>query len=207
MMSAPAERPRRVGIFGGTFDPIHLGHLLLAEEARYQLSLDTVLLVPAGDPPHKQDREITAVHHRLCMVELATVAEDYLHISRVDAERPGPHFAVDMVQRLYDEAQTTTEFFFLMGLDSLRELPRWHQADWLVAHCRLAVLNRPEVTIDWEKLEQALPGVRKSVQRLSMPEIAIASHALRRRVAHGQPIRHQVPVAVEAYIYKYGLYR
>jgi|JI10StandDraft_1071094.scaffolds.fasta_scaffold206290_2 nicotinate-nucleotide adenylyltransferase len=198
---------RKAGILGGTFDPVHIGHLILAEEAWFQLGLDRVYLVPAGDPPHKRDRRLAAVEHRVRMAELATADVDYAMVSRVDADRPGPHYTVDMVQLLEQQEGPDTDLYFLMGMDSLRDLPTWYKADWLVEHVRLVALSRHDVALDWEQLETALPGVRRRVIILDMPELEIASHVLQERVRRGQPIRHQVPRAVEAYIHKHNLYR
>jgi len=197
----------RIGVFGGTFDPIHIGHLILAEEAWFQLKLDCVYLVPAGDPPHKQDRRLTLVEHRIRMAELATAEIDYLQVSRIDADRPGPHYTVDMVRLLRQQVGPAVEIYFLMGMDSLRDLPKWYDPAWLVENCTLVALSRHDVELDWEKLNAALPGIRDRVIILDMPELEIASHAIQARVRDGQPIRHQVPRAVEAYIYKHGLYR
>lgn len=198
---------RRIGIFGGTFDPIHIGHLILAEEAWFQLQLDHVYLAPAGDPPHKLGRQLAPVRDRLFMAELAAADIDSLLVSSIDADRPGPHYTSDLVRLLQTEAGPDTEFYFLMGMDSLRDLPSWHDASWLVENARLVALSRHDVTLDWEALETALPGVRSRVIILDMPELEIASHVIQQRVRNGQPIRHMVPRSVEAYIHKHNLYR
>lgn len=197
----------RIGIFGGTFDPIHIGHLILAEEAWFRLKLDRVYLVPAGDPPHKQDRRLSPVEDRVRMAELATPDIDYIKVSRIDADRPGPHYTKDMVRLVRQRVGVDTEIYFLMGMDSLRDLPTWRQARWLVENCRLVALSRHDVDLDWAMLEEALPGVRERVTILDMPELEIASNMIQRRVRNGQPIRHQVPRAVEEYIYSHDLYR
>ncbi len=197
----------RVGIFGGTFDPPHIGHLILAEEAWFQLGLDIITIVPAGDPPHKRDRRLSPAESRVRMVEAAIVGNPHLQLSRVDVDRPGPHYTIDMVRLLRDSLPAGTELFFLMGSDSLRDLPNWHQADRLVANCRLVALSRHDVTLDWEYLEGALPGLRERVIQLNMPELEIASHILQARVRTGQPIRYQVPDAVEQIIVGEELYR
>jgi len=184
---------KRIAIFGGTFDPIHIGHLILAEEAHFQLALDQVYLVPAGDPPHKQDRRLTKMSDRLTMCELATSDIEYISLSRVDTDRPGPHYTADMVRLMRQEVGPDTQLFFLMGMDSLRDLPTWREAPWLVENCTLVALSRHDVTLDWNKLEAALPGLRERVIILDMPELEIASHQIQRRVQLGQPIRHQVP--------------
>jgi nicotinate-nucleotide adenylyltransferase len=198
---------RRIGIFGGTFDPPHIGHLILAEEAWFQLKLDCVYLVPAGNPPHKQGQQLAPVEERLAMCRLAIEGIDHLVVSRIDADRPGPHFTSDMVRLLRGQVGPETELYFLMGMDSLRDLPTWHEAAWLVRNCTLVALSRHDVDLDWERLESALPGLRRHVIILDMPELEIASHTLRARVQNGWPIRHQVPRAVELYIYAHGLYK
>lgn len=197
----------RIGILGGTFDPPHIGHLILAEEAWFQLKLDRVLLVPAGDPPHKRGLPLSPAFHRVRMVELAIADNPHLELSRVDVDRPGPHYTIDMVNLLRQQFPADTELYFLMGLDSLAELPRWHRAAELVAACRLVALSRPDVHLDWEYLESKLPGIRQRVVLLDMPELEIASHVLQQRVRQGWPIRYQVLPAVEAYIYHHNLYR
>lgn len=197
----------RVGIFGGTFDPPHIGHLILAEEAWFQLKLDAVIIVPAGDPPHKRNRRLSAAASRVRMVTAAIVGNDHFVLSRVDVDRPGPHYTIDMVRLLRDSLPAGSELFFLMGSDSLRDLPNWHLADRLVANCRLVALARHDVTLDWEYLEGALPGLHARVIQLDMPELEIASHILQERIRTGQPIRYQVPEAVEAIIAAEGLYR
>lgn len=207
MMNQRRLNLRRVGILGGTFDPIHIGHLILAEEAWFQLQLDRVYLTPAGDPPHKVGRQLAPVRNRLHMAELATADIDYIIVSSIDADRPGPHYTSDMVRLLQAEAGPNTELYFLMGMDSLRDLPTWHEAAWLVEHARLVALSRHDVKLNWDALEAALPGIRSRVIILDMPELEIASHVIQQRVRNGQPIRHMVPRSVEAYIYKHNLYR
>lgn len=197
----------RIGIFGGTFDPIHFGHLILAVEARFQLGLDRIVLAPAGNPPHKPDSPISPLEHRLAMCRLAVAKDDEIGISLIDAERPGPHYTSDMLRLFSQGIEEESELFFLMGLDSLRDLPTWHEPAWLVRNCRLVALRRHDVEIDWAGLEAELPGVRERVLVLDMPEVEISSRDLRRRVKAGRPIRYQVPDAVERYIYDKGLYR
>ncbi len=203
----PERGALRIGIFGGTFDPIHIGHLILAEEAWFQLKLDRVYLVPAGDPPHKQNRRLTGVEHRIRMAQLATADSDYIRVSRVDADRPGPHYTAEMVRIVRQRVDRQVELYFLMGMDSLGDLPTWNEAQWLVDNCRLVALSRHDVAIDWERLNSALPGVQEKVIILDMPELEIASHIIQRRVRSGQPIRYQVPRLVERYIREHNLYR
>lgn len=196
----------RIGVFGGSFDPIHVGHLILMEDARFQLDLDRVFLVPVADPPHKQDRKMTPVDQRVAMVEQAIADSEYATVSRIDADRPGPHYTADMLRLLQAEHGDSCELFFLMGMDSLRDLPTWHRPMWLVQNCRLVALSRHDVEIDWQQLEAELPGVLERVVILEMPEIEISSSVLRRRVRDGLPIRYQVLDCTETYIRENGLY-
>jgi nicotinate-nucleotide adenylyltransferase len=198
---------KRIGVFGGTFDPIHIGHLILAVEARHQLQLDQVVLAPAGDPPHKHGDPLSPLHHRVAMCRLAIADDNELGISLIDAERPGPHYTSDMLRLFRNEMEADAQIYFLMGLDSLRDLPTWHEPEWLVRNCRLVALRRHDVEIDWANLEAVLPGVSERVDVLDMPELEIASRALRERVRTEQPIRYQVPCAVERYIREKRLYR
>lgn len=202
----PLANSQRIGVLGGTFDPIHLGHLILAEEARSQLQLDRIYFVPAGDPPHKQEQVITPVEHRIRMVELATAAADSFWVSRVDADRPGPHYTTDMMPLLQAELGPAAQLYFLIGSDSLRDLPTWHNPGWLLEHCHLVAFTRPNSEPDWAVLESTFPGVRNCVTLLKMPLLEISSSDLRARVQAGQTIRYQVPCAVEAYIRKHRLY-
>ncbi len=198
--------PFRAGLLGGTFDPIHIGHLILAEEARDQLDLSVVYFVPAGDPPHKRDRRLAPVAHRLRMAELAVAGNARFQVSRVDADRPGPHYTIDMVNIVRGQMPPGGELYFLMGYDSLTELPTWHTPQALVAACHLVALTRYNVPVNWEDLERELPGIRERVTLLDMPELEIASHHIQARVRAGRSIRYLVPEAVCAYIREQGLY-
>lgn len=196
----------RIGLFGGTFDPVHIGHLILCQEAHYQLGLDRILLLPAADPPHKRDRQVTPVSHRIEMLSLAIKDVAYLSINRVDVDRPGPHYSVDTVQILQAELGDQADLYFLMGMDSLRNLPTWHRPEWLAAHCNLVTFQRAGVELDWASLERSLPGIHRKVSILAMPELEISSRDIRRRIQEGRPIRYMVPESVAEYIRTKGIY-
>jgi nicotinate-nucleotide adenylyltransferase len=198
----------RLGVLGGTFDPIHFGHLLAAEEARVTLRLDRVLFAPAGDPPHKQGYAILPVTHRLRMVRLAIADNPAFEISTVDLDRPGPHYTVDTIQLLCDKWDTgADETFFIMGVDSLAHLLTWHQPDQLIELCRLAVVARPGYRADLVKLEAAMPDVSRRLDWVEMPVLGISSSDLQRRVREERSIRYQVPAAVAEYVTEHRLYR
>lgn len=196
----------RWGILGGTFDPVHYGHLLLAEGAREMLSLDRVLFVPAGDPPHKLNEPHTAPVHRLKMLELALADNPHFFLSRMDLDRPGPHYSSDMLELVQQDAGPTVELYFLMGLDSLNGLLSWHEPARLLDICRLVVANRPGYDVDMQKMTAALPGLEERLEWITIPMVEIAGVDLRRRVRAGRSIRYQVPEPVRAYIQQLGLY-
>lgn len=195
----------RAGLLGGTFDPVHIGHLILAETARDLLALDHVYFVPAADPPHKQGLVTAQVHDRLAMLRLAIDDNPQFSISSVDLDRPGPHYTVDMVQILQRQL-AGVELWFLMGLDSLIDLPTWHDPDRLRHLVRLAAATRPGYEVDWTPLEAVMPGLSHEVTLLPMPGVSIASHNLRQRLQQGRSVRYMVPEAVRQYIRGHELY-
>ncbi len=198
---------RRLGILGGTFDPIHHGHLVAAQEVQHQLALDQVLFVPAGTPPHKPPQPISPIHHRLRMVELAIAGKPHFALSRLDADRPGPCYTVDTLQLLRREWGPGPLFVFIIGADSLADLLTWHQPQRLIELCELAAVTRPGVEVDLPRLAEHLPGITARLHLVQMPLLEISSSDLRARVRAGRPISYLVPPTVEAYILEQGLYR
>jgi nicotinate-nucleotide adenylyltransferase len=197
---------QRIGIFGGTFDPIHHGHLIIAAELRYQLGLDRVLFLPAGQPPHKTDHDVTSDAHRLLMLEAALAEDSCFEISYVDIQNTGLSYTADSMrthQKLYPDA----EIMFLMGQDSFRDLPYWHQPGRIVELVRLGVALRPGVVVDLEYIYHRVPEAEGRVDFVDVPLIQIASSDIRRRVRSGQPIHYHVPPVVERYIWQHGLYQ
>jgi len=195
----------RLGVIGGTFDPPHYGHLALAENGRVQLGLDRVLFVLAGQPPHKSGRPIAPAHHRVAMVEAAIADNSAFVLSRIDLDRPGPHYTVGMLallRREYPEAA----LFFLVGEDSLAQFLTWRDPAGIVRQARLAVMQRSGYEPDLEMLEQAVQGIRERMVWLDAPYLDIAASDLRRRVREGLPLRYLVPPPVEAYILRHRLY-
>lgn len=198
--------PRRIGVFGGTFDPVHLGHLIIAEELRYQLQLDCVLFLPARQPPHKTDRAITTEAHRVTMLELALAGNPFFTVSTVDLDRPGPSFTADSLEILHRNVPEST-LYFLMGEDSLRDLPTWHDPSRIARQAYLGVALRPDVRLDVEAVVRQVPEARERIEMVSVPLIGISSQSIRQRVREGLPIRYQVPLEVERYIDRQRLYR
>jgi nicotinate-nucleotide adenylyltransferase len=196
----------RIGIFGGTFDPPHLGHLIIATELRHALALDRILFVPAGRPPHKAGQIISDDRHRLAMLELALADAPEFEVSTVDLDRGGPSYTSETLLLLQRQLRPA-EFVFLMGEDSLRDLPTWHRPDLIAARAELGVARRPGVDLDLASIYAAVPAARDRVHLVEVPEIEVSSRDLRRRAMLDLPIRYQVPRAVEEYIHRHGLYR
>lgn len=203
--SPQGPEPERIGVIGGTFDPPHYAHLVLAENGLAQLHLDRVLFVPAGRPPHKPDEPITPVDHRLAMLDEAIADNASFCLSRVDVERRGPHFTVDML-RILDEDYPDAIIFFLMGGDSLAEFTTWRDPAGILEQARLAVMRRPGSETDLSALRETLPSISDRLVWLDAPYLEISGTDLRRRVSEGLPIRYLVPPGVGAYIRHSGLY-
>jgi len=198
----------QLGILGGTFDPIHVGHLLMAEIARETLTLDRVLLVPAADPPHKRGVRKTAAYHRRRMVELAIAGNTAFELCLFDLERPGPHYSVDMVRGIRTQyALAADACHFLIGSDSLADLSTWHNPHELAKLCRLAVACRPAYQPDLAGLEKEIPGIKSRLNWVPIPAVDFAASTIRTRVRSGQTIRYQVPDAVWRYITDQRLYQ
>jgi len=198
-----------IGVLGGTFDPIHMGHLIIAEEVRARLDLAEVLFVPAGQPWLKLNNAnaISPPQHRVEMVRLAIADEPAFKLSTMEIDRPGPSYTVDTMAELRNQIGADDKLFFILGWDNLNQLPRWHQPSRLVKLCRLVPLRRVGVASpDLDSLEAAIPGLAKSLVMLDTPQIEISASEIRARVARGLSIHQLVPEPVERYIIEHGLY-
>jgi nicotinate-nucleotide adenylyltransferase len=199
--------PILIGLFGGTFDPPHIGHLILSAEAQAQLGLDRLLWILTPDPPHKQGQPITPLEHRLAMVNLAISKDRRFELSTVEIDRPGPHYALDTVKKI-SEQNPTADIVYLMGGDSLHDLPTWHRPkDLLTALHSIGVMRRPCDSINLPALEKIIPGLTAKIRYVDAPLLEIASHEIRQRVATGRPFRYFLTPAVYNYIKKNNLYR
>jgi nicotinate-nucleotide adenylyltransferase len=197
----------RVGLFGGTFDPPHMGHLILASEAKSQLELSRVLWTVTPDPPHKQDQSITSLEHRLAMVKLAIQDEPSFELSDVELSRPGPHYTADTIKLLAQE-NPHSEIVPIIGADSLNDLPTWHQPkEILYAAHWVGVMRRPGEETNLEALEHKLPGISSKIHYVEAPLLEIASREIRDRVATGKPFRYYLPESVYEYIERHHLYQ
>ena len=219
-MPAGAARPRtpamtrRIGLFGGTFDPPHVGHLALAEWARESLRLDRVLFVPAGRPPHKGRARLSAVAHRLAMTRLAVRDNPAFTVSSLEARRDGPSFTVDTLRALR-RREPRARVFLLMGADSLEEFPTWRDPEAILAFATLVVAPRPGASpapgrVPWRGTPEAgsrrLAGARR-IAWLGCPVLDVSSSAIRARLRSGRTARYLVPDAVARYIARHRLYR
>ena len=196
-----------IGVLGGTFDPIHVGHLILAEEVRARLNLAGILFVPAGQPWLKADSLISPAEHRVEMVRLAIADKPYFKLSIMEIERAGSTYTVDTITELKARLEAGDELFFILGWDNLTELPRWRQPSRLITMCRLVAVPRPGYPLpDLKALEAVIPGLSQRVTLMDRPEIDISASAIRDRVAQGLSIRRLVPEPVERYIKEHKLY-
>jgi nicotinate-nucleotide adenylyltransferase len=199
----------RLGLFGGSFDPIHFGHLIAARAIREQRNLDTVLFLPSCRPPHKKGKELAPAHHRAQMVRLAIQDEEGFAFDDFDLSRAGPCFTIDTVAH-FQEIFPSAELFWFIGADSLMDLPSWHRAAELISMCSIVTASRSDQIVDWNVLERAFgPSPREKLRGgvAETPVIDISSTVVRQRVAHGRSIRFLVPEVVRGYIEKHGLYR
>ena len=188
---------------GGTFDPIHLGHLLTAESAREALELDEVVFVPAARPPHRGEAAAASAEHRYAMALIATAAHPAFRVSRVEIERDGPSYSIDTVRHFQAEGQ---ELFFLLGADAVLEIATWRSWRELLAACTFVALPRPGY--DLARLHAELPTAQAArVRVVEAPGIEVSATEIRRRVRAGRSIRYLAPEGVCAYIAKHGLYR
>lgn len=200
----------RIGVFGGTFDPIHLGHLIVAEDVRTELDLDAVLFVPNREPPHKAGETGAPAEDRAAMVRAAVGTNPWFRLELSELERPGPSFAVDTLRGLRDR-RPGDELLFLLGTDALAGLPSWRRPEALIGEFRLVAMRRPDeeghLSASLRDLERRFPELSERVTLVDVPVIGISSREIRERVKAGRSIRYLAPEPVEAYIDQHGLYR
>ena len=198
----------RVGVVGGTFDPVHLGHLAMGEEARVQLALDRVLFLPAGQPWMKEGKPLGPAKDRVQMLRLAIASNPHFQVCLEEVTRPGPTYTVDTLMKLMEELRPETRIFFIVGQDAMQDFHRWKEPEKLLGLCTLAIAERPGYgKFDLADLASMFPEAGERVQAFAMPAIGISSTEVRRRAAEGVSLRYHVPDAVAAYIEEHGLYR
>lgn len=207
MPSGNGEK-KLIGVLGGTFDPVHNGHMAIAREARAELELEKVLFIPAGRPWMKESQAITPVEHRVAMLRLAIAGLGWCRLTTIEVDRPGPTYTVDTLEELHGKYSGTAELFFIMGWDNLLELPRWREPRRVIELCTLVALPRPGSPCpDVNALEQQVPGLQSHLIVLERPEVDVSGTEIRERMAKGLPITDLMPAAVERYIRDKGLYR
>ena len=196
-----------IGILGGTFDPVHIGHLSIAKAAMDQAALERVLFIPAGQPRLKQAKPVASITHRIEMVRLAIAGDPIFQVCELEAARPGPTYSVDTVEELSVKLGPGTELFFILGLDVLGQLDRWKDPGRVLKFCRLLVLDRPgEQGFDWPDFYNRVPKAKDRVQVVTAPLVDVSATGLRQRASAGEPLSEMVPDAVAEYIQKQGLY-
>ncbi|NMB62202.1 MAG: nicotinate (nicotinamide) nucleotide adenylyltransferase [Chloroflexi bacterium] len=196
----------RLGVFGGTFDPPHVGHLILAMEAFDQLHLDKILWVIAPNPPHKMGKVITPIEQRIKMVRIAIDGDAMFALSRVDIDRSGPHYVLDTMRILHAEFPGD-DLVFIMGGDSLHDLPNWHEPHKFVAECsKIGVMHRPGETIDLTRLIEQLPEIKGKVEFIEAPLLEISSNKIRSLSYQNKPYRYYLPPGVYEQVQRLQLY-
>ena len=197
----------KIGVLGGTFDPVHLGHIAMAEEARDWLGLAEVILVPAGQPVLKSTGRITPAKYRVAMLYLAVAGKPHLKVSSMEIERPGPSYTVETIAALRRQYDSQAEIYFILGWDSLAQLAEWREPGRIVEMCYLAVAHRPGWSCPrLEALEKDIPGITKKVVFMDKPRLDISASAIREMAARGESIDRLVPKEVAEYIKKHKLY-
>ena len=200
-------KQRRIGVMGGTFDPIHTGHLVIAEAVREEYSLDEVLFIPAANPPHKQQQQVTPAAHRLAMTRLATGSNPYFRVSSMEIDRQGLSYTLYTMRELVQQ-YAGAEFFFITGADEMRDIQQWYHIDELLQLCHFVAAARPGCVPDITRIQEAFGKLGKArIHELPTLELEISSTDIRSRVRAGRSIRYLVPAVVEEYIYKEGLYQ
>ncbi len=198
-----------IGLMGGTFDPIHMGHLVTAEEARQQFDLNYVVFVPAGTPPHKDEKTVSLPEHRYLMTSLAVMSNPSFFVSRLEIDAVGPTYTIDTVRHFAFGDDSGPELFFITGADAILEIFTWKDYEKLLHLATFIAVSRPGYSLDhfYETLDRTAPNMRHKVHLLEIPALAVSSTFIRERVTLSKTIKYLTPEPVEQYIRKHGLYR
>lgn len=202
------KKVKKLAIMGGTFDPIHIGHLMTAEEVRHEFGIDQVVFIPTGHPPHKDNQRVTHSEHRYLMTVLATVANPHFNVSRIEIDREGTTYTVDTIKQLKAIYGEETQLYFITGADAVNEILTWNRADELLKICEFVAVTRPgyDKMHLKSKIEKLKESFECSVHFLEVPALAISSSDIRKRVQANRPIQYLVTQSVEKYIQKSRLY-
>lgn len=199
---------QRIGVFGGTFDPVHVGHLAIAERALSEAELSTVFFIPAGSPRLKRQRPVASAKQRVEMVKLAVAGNPKFQVCEIEAARPGPTYTIDTLEELTRRSTPLSELFLIVGIDVLSQLVEWKSPDRILEMCRLLVMMRPGYSrIDWPNFYANHPRVESRMEVVESISVDISATELRRRITSELSLRGLVPEAVEEYIQIHGLYR
>jgi len=198
----------KIGLMGGTFDPIHYGHLVAAEAARYEFQLDKVIFVPSGQPPHKPGYGVTTAEHRYFMTALAVTSNHHFEVSREEVNRVGPSYTVDTVKKFLAQYHGEAEIYFITGADAILEILTWKNVEELMSLCYFIAATRPGYCLDeiHQRLSSLVAYRPERIKALEVPALAISSTDIRSRVREGRPIKYLLPETVESYIIKNCLY-
>lgn len=198
----------RLGVLGGTFDPIHFGHLIAAEVVRDQFELERVLFVPAARPPHKASQRVTPAEHRLAMVRLAVSGNPYFEVSTIEIARPGASYTVDTVRTLRRQIGPAGRLYLIIGADSVLDLPTWKDPLEILEYCDILAVTRAGYDgRGFDRMVDRMVKAGGAVHRVTIPEVFISSSEIRKRISEGRSIKYLVPDAVGEYIGRTGLYR
>ncbi len=202
------EKMERIAVMGGTFDPIHHGHLVIAEQIRCEYNLDKVIFIPAGIPPHKTGLQVSDSKHRYAMALLATVTNPYFEVSKIEIEDENISYTIHTIKKLRQIYKENTELFFITGADAICDIETWKNVDELLHICRFIAATRPGLESPFveEKIKDLQKKYQADIYQMDVPALAISSTDIRRRVKTNQSIKYLVPESVEYYIYKNGLY-
>ncbi len=197
----------KLGVMGGTFDPVHYGHLVAAEGVRHEHQLDEVLFVPAGRPPHKLSQKISEAKHRLSMTQLAVASNPFFSVSDIEARRAGPSYTYDTIREV-SACYQPEEIFFITGTDAVLQILTWYRFADLLNLCYFVAVTRPGYDLAnlMERLKTVPPKLAERIQAVEVPALAISSSDIRLRVRDGQPIKYLLPDSVEEYIHNNRLY-
>jgi len=208
-MLLAGKKIKRLGIMGGTFDPVHYGHLVTAETARAQFDFDKVIFIPSGYPPHKTGQKISEAQHRYLMTVLAVTTNTFFEVNRIEIERQGYSYAFDTVLQLKEQYGSEWEFYFITGADAVLEIFTWKNIERLIEICTFVAATRPgfDLSLLDNKLEQISAIAKDKFLTFEVPALSISSTDIRQKVIDGKPIKYLLPESVEQYIYKNDLYK
>lgn len=207
-MKKQQEAPKKIGILGGTFDPIHYGHLITAQWAKENFALDKVIFIPAGMPPHKTDKAVLSAKHRYQMTLLATIDVPYFEVSSMEIHREGPSYTIDTIKELSAYYSSKTEIFFITGADSILELHTWNRYEELLKSCHFIAATRQgyDTKEFLKRIGEIQQKYGKRIFNMEIPAVGISSTELRSRIQAGKTVKYLIPSSVEKYIKKYRLY-